>query len=763
MNNRRYSEALRGEPTNGDVALFTAKTDCIELTDDGEATVTAAIEALQHQLKRVAVTELKGDGADWPVKEPVDSTSVTEYLSHFSYGLTPGEARYTIYCFLKSNNMNIPKALKDLTKAAQFRINQNLDKMALFPCLISISGFDQPSMCEELHIPFIHNLTSGKRYVDAGGRLRLEQGDMDYYNVQYADIYAGLAADAEQPTTASLSTPNALKDSVPPMESNIAGRSSAGQRRTGCVAEESNGSREEPLTSVNSCHGCTRSRKDSSNGDNNTSNSNGNGIASGWRSFIPFRLFGHAKEKEKNGSPSRGTKSSDGYQRSRVNSDLSVSSSCCNSSLSGDDVADDQSTTSQGAVLLNPAATGEALAGSPYTLYADSLNFHGILGPIVAVITKHVPFAFHYWDREGHPIMYCRMDGLNSKRLMRDLFALTPINSQPRALAQLFNAYALGVLWQLIRYANIQSRKGNQIHDALLTQVTLNDRNRTTSKQAGGLFRKKPPVGSCVVVVDCAGLRLHRYLYKPLLVMIKSIVSLNVQLYPELLHHAYITNCRTAMSFSYLVIRSMLSEETRQKVTFCSRHNSASTLLENISSELLPQQLGGKCHCPGGCIPSVTAGMPGANQRSMRSDRGETRSSSMSLHSGSSSLDQTGDRLDELTLHRLHRTVERLNLGPHVSKTLSFAMDARTEIIWEFVVKRKQKVTFSAVFVSATDDGAMLSLVPRRRVQSDAGHYICPSYGTVILRWSNKRSYFRRCRVNLKVYREDQAGTSMQM
>ncbi|KPA84663.1 hypothetical protein ABB37_01175 [Leptomonas pyrrhocoris] len=771
MSDSRLSATLRGGGAYDDAALIAAKTDCIELTDEDEDSVTSTIEALQHRLKRLAERKDEGDGVHWPADELIQSTSATEFLSYFSYGLTPGEVRYLIYCYLKSTSMSVPKALEGLTRTVHFRRKQNLDKMALFPCLISMSGFDQLSMCEELGIPFIHNLTSGKRYVDAEGRLRLEQTQMDYYNVPYDDLYAHLTTGAENPTAASLLTPCTLGDSAPALEDGASRGTNGSSRNARGAREENLGSRRNFVASLTGNDGDAR-RKESGVGENNNKSTSANGIFASLRAFIPFHLFDHAKDKEKpnqsephSRTDSFGSRSPDRRQMGGFFSSQSLSGGSHSGSFNGDDdVADDQSAANQGAVLLNPTATGEALTGNPYTLYADSLNFHGILEPIVAVITKHVPFAFHYWDRDGHPIMYCRLGGLNSKRLMRDLFALTPIDAEPRALALLFNTYALAVLWQLIRYCNRKNQQSNQIHDALLSDVQRGDRSRSASRQAEGLFRKKAPMGSCVVVVDCAGLHLHRYLYKPLIVMVKSIVSLNVRHYPELLHHAYVTNCRGMMSFSYLVIRSLLSEETRQKVTFCSQHNSASTLLENISSDLLPQELGGKCQCPGGCIPSIAATMRGAETSSLTPGWRDRQSPSM-FPTESSSMEQTGDHADEneLTMHRLHCTVEKLNMWPHASRTLSFAMDAHTEIIWEFAVKKQRRVTFSVVFVSAADDGAVMSLVPRRRVQSDAGHYICPSFGTVIFRWSNKRSYFRRCRVNLKVYREEQTVTSMQV
>ncbi|KAK7199732.1 CRAL/TRIO domain containing protein [Novymonas esmeraldas] len=765
MNRSSTTRLELATTTYNDGDLLSATTDCVDLTTEEERVVTDTIKALQHVLKRGAVD----DGASsTPGDEGTESGTALEYLAHFSYGLSLGEARYIVYRHLRAKDMQIPKALKKLMLSAERRKKQNVDKMALFPCLIPMSGFDQRNMCEELRLPFISNIASVKRYLDAEGRLRLEQEQLDYYNVHYEDLYRDCLSAEAQPQSPQLTTNNVGWESTTPTAVTTKGGSSS---TAPGAAEEKSTSNNVNDPSHSGAVSTTERPREGGEAD---------GVGGTLRSILSFIPFGRSKGASGSGSPSPNTAgpsqaslaaaATEARRHSRFHSILSLSG--------GSDRGSDRGSVSDGngaesaemeeeEAFLKTAGAGVALTEMPNTLYADSLNFHGILEPIVAVVTKHVPFAFHYWDREGHPIMYCRLGGLHSKKLMQELFALTPIDAEPRALALLFNTYALLVLEQLVRYCNRRNREGNEIHDALLPPLRRRGSEwkkgvSSSSSCTAGVFRKRPLVGSCVVVLDCSGVKFRHYLYKPLLVMVRSIVRMNTCHYPELMHHVYVTNCNTVVSWSYLMLRSVLPEVTRQKVTFCSKSNTAATLCENISSDLVPQELGGKCQCAGGCIPILTGVTDDVHSTAVSRSYGDAHSIATTPFSDSGAemvAQQFGE--EGLIFRPLHCTVERLVLKARESRKLSFAMEARSEIIWEFAVKRERDVDFSAVFVSAGDDGAMLSLVPRRRVRNEAGHYICPSIGTVIFEWSNKHSFFTRCRLSLKVYREERTVASV--
>ncbi|CAG9580183.1 conserved hypothetical protein [Leishmania major strain Friedlin] len=766
MNGTQSPAVERFHTSYKDSDLLSSATDSIDLNHEDEHQVTDAIKTLQQLLKRSTVND---NTPTTPTDAAADSAAAMEYLADFSYGLTPGEARYIVYRFLKATGMNIRRALEQMMRSAERRRKHNLNNMALFPCIIPMRGFNQRTVCYELRLPFISNISSGKSCLDPEGRLRLEHEQLDYGNAHYEDPYTslmttGAAADSRPlspdgsdclSSQPAMSAPQVASSSptlpIGPAngKATLEGDGTAERERDAALQRSSLSPKEH------------RRKSDENKRD-----------GSRWRSFmslIPFlRHQGTGSPSNASGSHLRNmsTVTSETRRHRGLHSILST----CSGSDCGNSGAREQNyetpAMKEEEKPLNAAGVAGPLTATPSTFYADCLNVHRLLGPIVAVITKHAPFAFHYWDLEGHPVMYCRLGRMHSKKLMQELFALTPIDAEPCALALLFSTYALLVLEQLIRYCNRRNREGDEVRDERLPQPQRGSRQRQQGESCpasstGAMLRRRPLVGSCIVVIDCAGLKVRRYLYRPLLLMVRSIVRMNMCDFPELLHHVYVTNCTNVVSLSYLMLRGILSRAAREKVTFCSKSNTAATLCECIRSDLVPQELGGQCQCPGGCISPMDATPDDARSTTL-SHSCIDAPSSVTTQCGDTCTEQVTQQLgeEELFFHPFHYTAERLVLKARESRKLSFAMDAGSEIIWEFAVKHEQDVFFSAVFVSAGNDGAMLSLVPRRRVQNEAGHYISPSIGTVIFEWCNKHHFFTRCRLSLKVYRGERSVAS---
>ncbi|CAJ1033829.1 CRAL/TRIO domain containing protein, putative [Leishmania shawi] len=755
------SPAVEGAHAYKDSDLLSSTTDCIQLSSKDENCVTEAIKVLQQTLKKSTVNS---GTPTTSTDEATDSGIAVEHLADFSHGLMPGEARYIVYRYLKANDMNIPRALESMTRSTERRKKQSINKMALFPCLIPMKGFDQRSICDELGLPFINNISTSMRCLDAEGRLQLEREQLNDCNVHHEELYANLMTPEgtamSGPTNRELSdrlSSESSESRSPAASSSVLTADRANGKST--LERDDSAETQRAVESEND-HSPSSERRGKGNGSKHS--------GSMWRSLlslIPFDRF-KSTTRSPNSSISplqrRSSMATETRRHSRFHSILSLSS--------GRSDGEEEQLETAGLnemEFLNTAGAAVPPPETPNTLYADCLNFHGILEPIVAVITKHVPFAFHYWDLEGHPAMYCRLGGMDSKKLMQELFGLTPIDAEPRALAVLFNTYALLVVEQLIRYCNRRNRGSDEGCNALLSppqRESGEDQDRASSSplSTGSLGQKKPRVGSCIIVIDCAGLKVRRCLYKPLFVMVRSIVRMNTYHFPELVHHVYVTNCTNVVSWSYLMWRGILAKTTRAKVTFCSKHNTAATLCESISRSFVPQELGGECQCPGGCIPSVAVSFSGANSSPLSRSNLDVQSSP-STQIGESSTDQATQWFGEEALVSRHLlcTAKRLVLKARESRKLSFAMNEGSEIIWEFAVKHRRDVTFSAVFISADNDGAMLSLVPRRRVQNEAGHYICSSIGTAIFEWSNKHSFFSRCQLSLKVYHEDVSVASV--
>ncbi|KAI9010660.1 CRAL-TRIO domain-containing protein [Hyaloraphidium curvatum] len=81
---------------------------------------------------------------------------------------------------------------------------------------------------------------------------------------------------------------------------------------------------------------------------------------------------------------------------------------------------------------------------------------------------------------------------------------------------------------------------------------------------------------------------------------VKHISAVAQDYYPETLGRMYIINAPMLFTSVWSVVKLFLDEATVQKIQILgSRYQP--TLLENIDEKHLPQALGGKCVCPGGC------------------------------------------------------------------------------------------------------------------------------------------------------------------
>lgn len=406
----------------------------------------------------------------------------------------------------------------------------------------------------------------------------------------------------------------------------------------------------------------------------------------------------------------------------------------------------------QAAALANGSAVRRNFITGPRTRFNDSLDFHGLLQPIVAVCTHYLPTSFHYWDREGRPVMYLKLRPMHGKKFVRDLFKLTPVSSEPKALALLYHVYMVEVMLQLIWYLNRKHQRDNLIHDALLSAETIG--TAASAFLEGNRARAHiEPATSCVVVIDCAGAKLKKLMYKSFLQIVKPFIMLDQKYYPDTLQKLYVVNCNAAVNFSYLTIRSILHESTRRKICFATRHHTLATLSEVIDPDVLPRELGGRCECPGGCIPGYQ--LP-SDSASISSSYSQSESRNLDADDVTETLDLSGT-LDS-TLRgmrpRLTPTVEQLTVAPRKKVTLTFNVKAREEIFWEFRCKNQRSVQFSVIYLPVSDGGGMFSLSDPARVKDGASHYICPMAGTVILEWKNKYSMAHKINIHAKIYRD---------
>ncbi|OQR90671.1 hypothetical protein THRCLA_22524 [Thraustotheca clavata] len=109
------------------------------------------------------------------------------------------------------------------------------------------------------------------------------------------------------------------------------------------------------------------------------------------------------------------------------------------------------------------------------------------------------------------------------------------------------------------------------------------------------------------VIYNLSGIGIHTF-KKVVYQFIKEVAVINQDHYPETLNRVFIVNTPLFFYGTWKLIEVFLNENSRKKITILGK-NYRDTLLQYISPDQLPKELGGTCECfpgqpHGGCMSS---------------------------------------------------------------------------------------------------------------------------------------------------------------
>ncbi|CUA70373.1 Sec14 cytosolic factor [Rhizoctonia solani] len=182
---------------------------------------------------------------------------------------------------------------------------------------------------------------------------------------------------------------------------------------------------------------------------------------------------------------------------------------------------------------------------------------HNFDFPEKAKVDEYYPQFYHKTDKDGRPVYVERLGKV-------DLKALGAITTQDRQLKNLVLEY----------------------------ERFLHERLPACSDAAG-----KPVETSCTIL-DLKGVGIGSFYQVKDYVMKASAIGQNY--YPETMGKFYIVNSPYLFSTVWTLVKPWLDEVTVSKISIPGSDYKAK-LLEQIPAENLPEDLGGKCNCPGGC------------------------------------------------------------------------------------------------------------------------------------------------------------------
>jgi hypothetical protein len=256
--------------------------------------------------------------------------------------------------------------------------------------------------------------------------------------------------------------------------------------------------------------------------------------------------------------------------------------------------------------------------------------------------------VYHYSDKEGHPVLYDCCGRANVAQILHDLAHITPKNKSLGDVIVPYHTYMNEVQYYLIEYAD------------------------RLSKAAG-----KHPIMGITVVMDMEGLS-FKVVRRSFIQVIRAIFEVDQAYYPEVLHRLFIINAPRFFRMAYDFVKGSLDENTRRKLVFSSDKNEALEILKRVIDEdKIPHELGGGCHCEGGCLPRyVKANFSGAGTDATSESAAVTRSVALD---------------DDVQKENIH-----LKAGKEWSQT--YTLREGEEVTWEFTVSNDTDVVFTAVF-----------------------------------------------------------------
>ncbi|EEB91256.1 hypothetical protein MPER_10418 [Moniliophthora perniciosa FA553] len=175
-------------------------------------------------------------------------------------------------------------------------------------------------------------------------------------------------------------------------------------------------------------------------------------------------------------------------------------------------------------------------------------------------VGKYYPQFYHKTDKDGRPIYIERFNNL-------DITALHNCTTFDRLLKRLVVEY----------------------------EKSFSTRLPACSSAVGR------PVESFCTILDLGHIGLGNFYRVKDYVMSASAVGQDR--YPETMGKFFIVNAPWTFSTVWMLVKPWLDEVTVRKIDISKNANTAK-LLESISADCLPKDLGGTCNCPGGCDKS---------------------------------------------------------------------------------------------------------------------------------------------------------------
>ncbi|KPI90838.1 hypothetical protein ABL78_0071 [Leptomonas seymouri] len=338
------------------------------------------------------------------------------------------------------------------------------------------------------------------------------------------------------------------------------------------------------------------------------------------------------------------------------------------------------------------------------------------IGRIADTTRSFLEMGFHYWDRNGLPIFYMMLGSVKAHAGLKKLKQMAKVGETP-----------LDLCWKVLQ------------HIMGVGECLAFRQQKNYDIGALDVDGSEGHIRSCNIVLDMKGFT-YRLIWKPAIDLMRSVLKRLFQYYPDCVHRIFVVNCPPTIMFGYKLIRPVIPVSVQRKVIFANQSETLEALSLLIDPRCIPERYGGMCQCEGGCFSAPHIGS------AMNADESE------------------GEFGDVMT--------EDITVTAGSDYCRIFDLVAEDTVVWEFAATHCKGVTFAVYFIPAAEAADMRwNTVSTKKLEphviskdhplSGADTYVAKADGTLVLMWTNRKSWFSSKYVQLRVYKEAATALSV--
>lgn len=328
---------------------------------------------------------------------------------------------------------------------------------------------------------------------------------------------------------------------------------------------------------------------------------------------------------------------------------------------------------------------------------------------VAAGIYQHFSCGFHYWDKNGLPVLYLVIGNVDEAGLLKKLKQMANIGQTPT-----------DVFWELLQHSVGVGECLGMFNQRLYDAGSLPNVDASE-----GLIR------ASTIILDLKGLN-YKMLWKPALDLFMGALSILFKNFPDCVHRIVGVNAPSMVTFAYKIVKGVLPVSVQKKVHFVSPSETPAAMLSIIQKEYVPYYLGGECRCNDFCVAHYDAANPARTQEAVA-------------------------EVDESVV------TENISLSAGNHHERVFSLKCGESVVWEFSIGGGHDVKFMVYFVPALYekqlDLAKVSqtkllpfLTKSEPLSEGSDSYAAAEDGAVVLMWDNKSSWLKSKDLQMKVY-----------